>query len=174
VKERILLLLIALSALLSGCSAGLADGPATPAPNETTTQQVTNQTTVEFLAVDSNLGRAEEPIELVIRNTGNESETVDLRIERDDTLVFRRTFELGSGARVNGTIDYEDSYTITFQQGEETEVIEVTPIWFDCNDTTTTVTVSGSSIDSETMSTLMACPRTPIEDLRDYLRELVT
>lgn len=73
----------------------------------------------------------------------------------------------------DGCNRYQAAYPIAIERGEQTERIDISPAWFDCNEKTAAVSVSESGLDSERWSTLLTCPETPIEDLRDFLRKLV-
>ena len=125
-------------------------------------EEVENESEVEYIADESNLGEDENPHGLTVTN-GNENETstVVVRIDRESETVFEQTYELAPDAEIHGVLDYKANYSVTVMEGDREATEDLQYTTFDCNSSNTTFNVSEEEIEPQTISTLAYCPPDP-------------
>lgn len=167
------LALLLLFVAVAGCSAipdtaPDADGPAattTPLPIESPTPTPTSTPTrhtdpVRYAIGDSNLGEYEEPHSLCLVNTRNDTTVAaTLRLTHEDAeVIFETTYTLSPDEEQHGVLTSKANYTVTATVGNQNATEHLPKAMFDCNDSTTTFTITDDNITTRTLSTAVGCP----------------
>lgn len=158
-----------------GSVAGCLAGGAGSQPETTTTRTTTDATTTtperpdepfETVEVGSRDGVLDPdnngPHSVRVTNDADEARTVSVAVRRGDesTDLLSDSWELPGRAWVQVELLTPADYTVTVSVGGEAAgAVDVDRSWFDCNGSTTNVTVGpDGSLESETVSTAMGCP----------------
>lgn len=167
----LLLLLVA----VTGCSALTdttpdADDPAateTPIPIDTPVSSPTPTPhddpagpSTGYISEPSNLGEHEEPHGIRLVNDRNETiPTATIRFTRDDgDGLVQETSALAPGDDHYEVLDYKANYTVIVTVGDQNATEHLSKSLFDCNDSTTTFTITEDNITVRTLTTTVECP----------------
>lgn len=167
-RPTVLALLLLLVAV-AGCSALPDTAPdaddsaatATPLPIESPTPTPTPHTRPERYAIgEQNLGEHEEPHGLRLVNARDETTvSVTLLITHEDAeAIFETSYFLAPDEEQYGVLTSKGNYTVTVTVGDQNATVAIPRGMFDCNDSTTTFTISSDNISTRTLSTAVGCP----------------
>ena len=138
---------------------------ATPLPVESPTPTPTPAPTphtdpVRYAIGDENLGEHEEPHGIRIVNARNET-TVDVTLNLTHAAaeaIFETTYTLSPDEEQYGVLTSKSNYTVTVTVGTQNATEHLSKALFDCNDSTTTFTITEDNITTRTLSTAVGCP----------------
>lgn len=101
-------------------------------------------------------------------NDADQPRELRIVLNRDDEQVLDRGFDVPAGRAVALTLNEPGDYEVAVgADGRLLDTVGVRRALFDCNGSTTEVTVDDDSeVDSTTVSTLVACPGPEIADTR--------
>ena len=169
---------IGLATVAAGCTSQASSSVAPKTDSETTTatsegqtdtEQTPEQTLIEAgESAERAIGAAslEErglrtPHHVAFGNSTEESHQGTITVSTADETVFEESVELEANASIVVSLTDLDTYTIrvTVPELDATEQVTIEPGQFTCNVTRTTVSIQeDNTLDSMSVSTLMACP----------------
>jgi hypothetical protein len=172
-KRRALLKRTAALAAAGSIAGCLAGGSGSQAEETTTSTRTTTDSTTtdppddafDAMQVGSRDGVLDpdnnRPHSVTVTNDADESRTIEVQVRStgENPLVESDTWELPARARVHVELLAPGEYTVAVSiDGEEAGQVPVDRSWFDCNSSTTNVTVTADDdLESETISTAVAC-----------------